>query len=92
VRDLFTKPLHPYTRGLIGSIPVLGSPADTLDVIPGVVPSLIDPPVACRFADRCKARVEHGLTICYEQEPQLLWEEEGHSVRCWLYPGGDPVE
>lgn len=85
VRTIFRDPLHPYTQGLIGSIPVLGDPKDKLDVIPGVVPSLIDLPPACRFASRCVARIEHGLEICTERKPSLIEHTEGHKVRCWLY-------
>ncbi|HEX5671953.1 MAG TPA: ABC transporter ATP-binding protein, partial [Acidimicrobiia bacterium] len=64
VRPLFREPLHPYTRGLIGSIPTLGTVKDELEVIPGVVPNLVDLPPGCRFAPRCKSRVELGLEIC----------------------------
>ncbi|MEN8234309.1 MAG: ABC transporter ATP-binding protein [Actinomycetota bacterium] len=88
VRTIFNKPLHPYTKGLIGSIPVLGAPVDMLDTIPGVVPSLIDLPPGCRFADRCAARIENDLEICLEQEPRLVEFTPGHEVRCWLYPEG----
>jgi peptide/nickel transport system ATP-binding protein len=86
VRTLFKQPLHPYTQGLIGSIPVLGAPSDELAVIPGIVPNLIDLPVGCRFADRCSARIEHELEICTQEKPELLEIEPGHQVRCWLYP------
>jgi peptide/nickel transport system ATP-binding protein len=89
VRTIFKGPLHPYTRGLIGSIPVLGAPVDTLDTIPGIVPSLIDLPPGCRFADRCAARVENNLDICLEEEPQLIEHKPGHQVRCWLYQEAD---
>jgi oligopeptide/dipeptide ABC transporter ATP-binding protein len=82
---LFEEPKHPYTQGLIGSVPVLGTVKDLLDTIPGTVPDLIDLPVGCRFADRCKARVEHQLTICTEIEPELFQVGEGHRARCWLY-------
>jgi oligopeptide/dipeptide ABC transporter ATP-binding protein len=82
---LFNEPLHPYTQGLIASIPVLGAPTDMLDTIPGVVPSLIDLPSGCRFAARCVARVENDLSICTEKCPELLEVEPGHSVRCWLH-------
>ncbi|MEA3511428.1 MAG: ABC transporter ATP-binding protein, partial [Actinomycetota bacterium] len=85
VRTIFKSPLHPYTRGLIGSIPVLGAPVETLDTIPGIVPSLIDLPPGCRFADRCAARVENDLDICLEEEPRLIERTPGHEVRCWLY-------
>jgi oligopeptide/dipeptide ABC transporter ATP-binding protein len=85
VASLFDKPLHPYTQGLIGSIPVLGEIRDRLDVIPGSVPNLIDLPQGCRFAPRCRARVENNLSICTDQHPSLIDVAEGHKVRCWLY-------
>ncbi len=87
--ELFEKPLHPYTQGLIASIPVMGKVKNRLDVIPGRVPDLIDLPVGCRFAPRCKARIEHGLTKCEEQEPDMIEARPGHYVRCWLYEGED---
>jgi oligopeptide/dipeptide ABC transporter ATP-binding protein len=85
VRTLFKNPQHPYTRGLIGSIPVLGQVKDELEVIPGSVPNLINLPPGCRFAPRCRARLEHNLTRCGEQEPELLPVSPNHIVRCWLY-------
>jgi peptide/nickel transport system ATP-binding protein len=85
VRTIFKEPLHPYTKGLIASIPVLGQLTDELETIPGVVPNLIDMPKGCRFAARCVARVENNLAICLEQEPTLEEIEAGHKVRCWLY-------
>ena len=92
VRTIFKKPMHPYTKGLIGSIPILGHLVDMLDTIPGIVPSLIDLPPGCRFAARCSARVENNLEICTQKEPQLLEIAPDHEVRCWLYAdtqGGD---
>jgi oligopeptide/dipeptide ABC transporter ATP-binding protein len=88
VETLFEKPLHPYTQGLIGSIPILGKVTERLDVIPGSVPNLINLPAGCRFAARCRARVEYQLKICTEIEPGLDEVEPGHSVRCWLYSDG----
>lgn len=85
VSALFKNPQHPYTRGLIGSIPILGHLKDQLDTIPGVVPSLIDLDPGCRFASRCVSRVEHDLEICTVRKPDLLETSEGHQVRCWLY-------
>ena len=85
VRTLFDHALHPYTQGLIASIPVLGKVADRLEVIPGSVPNLIDLPPGCRFAARCQARLKHSLTICTEVEPDLEDVGQGHRVRCWLY-------
>lgn len=86
VQTLFDEPLHPYTIGLMGSIPILGQVKERLSVIPGNVPDLIDLPPGCRFAPRCQARLQHGLTICTEQMPELLEARPGHWVRCWLYP------
>jgi len=89
VRTLFKEPLHPYTQGLIGSTPVLGRVRDKLDVIPGSVPNLVNLPVGCRFAPRCRARVNHNLTICTEKEPDLIQIGEAHKIRCWLYQDSD---
>ncbi len=89
VTNLFERPLHPYTVGLINSIPVLGEIKDRLDVIEGVVPNLIDLPSGCRFAPRCRARLEHILSICMEKKPDLGPEHADHVVRCWLYHDAD---
>lgn len=91
VAKIFNDPQHPYTRGLIGSIPALGKLKDRLATIPGVVPSLVDLPSGCRFAERCAARIEFGLDICHQIEPDLIEVETDHSVRCWLYQE-DPSE
>ena len=88
VSTLFKDPLHPYSHGLLASIPVLGAPTETLETIPGVVPSLIDLPTGCRFAARCAARIENDLTICTKQRPELVEVEPGRSVRCWLHVPG----
>ena len=85
VLSLFKEPLHPYTKGLIGSTPVLGRVREKLDVIPGAVPNLVNLPKGCRFAPRCAARIQHNLTICTEQDPDLIDYKEGHLIRCWLY-------
>ncbi|MDH4306192.1 MAG: ABC transporter ATP-binding protein [Acidimicrobiia bacterium] len=85
VRTLFRNPKHPYTVGLIGSIPVLGEVKEALDTIPGVVPSLVDLAPGCRFASRCVARLEQGLERCTLEEPPLIQVGEGHKARCWLY-------
>jgi oligopeptide/dipeptide ABC transporter ATP-binding protein len=85
IKALFAKPLHPYTQGLIASVPVLGKVKEELAVIPGSVPNLIDMPPGCRFAPRCQARQEYSLEICMQTEPSLIASPHGHSVRCWLY-------
>ena len=87
VQTLFEKPAHPYTQALIGSIPALGRVQDELAVIPGTVPNLIDLPRGCRFAARCRARVEHSLEICDQERPMLREIAPGHKVRCWLHDG-----
>jgi oligopeptide/dipeptide ABC transporter ATP-binding protein len=86
---LFDKPLHPYTKGLIGSIPVLGKVQDKLEVIPGNVPNLIELPVGCRFAPRCRLREQYHLEICANQNPNFIEVEPGHHVRCWLYQSAE---
>jgi oligopeptide/dipeptide ABC transporter ATP-binding protein len=85
VTNLFEGPLHPYTKGLINSIPVLGEVRERLEVIPGTVPNLIGLPSGCRFAPRCLMRLEYELEICPQLEPEILPYDGDHSVRCWLY-------
>jgi oligopeptide/dipeptide ABC transporter ATP-binding protein len=87
VATLFGDPRHPYTKSLLGSIPTLGKLQDKLAVIPGTVPNLVSLPKGCRFASRCRARVENELTICHDQRPVLRQVAPGHKVRCWLYDG-----
>jgi peptide/nickel transport system ATP-binding protein len=92
VVSLFRNPLHPYTRGLIGSIPVVGDLREELAVIPGNVPNLIDLPAGCRFAPRCLARIEENIENAFEDHPALLPVTPDHDVRCWIYhdEGGAP--
>jgi peptide/nickel transport system ATP-binding protein len=85
VTTLFRRPKHPYTRGLIGSIPVVGQVTDELAVIPGNVPNLIDLPKGCRFAPRCLTRIDEDVTLATEVHPELLPVTTGHEVRCWVY-------
>ncbi len=83
VEELFRDPLHPYTRGLLGSIPrVDGQKAARLTVIPGTVPDVHDMPVGCKFETRCPSR----FAPCSGLEPPLIEEAPGHWVRCHLYP------
>ena len=89
VTDLFERPLHPYTQGLINSIPILGEEKERLDVIPGSVPNMIHIPMGCRFSPRCRTRSEYELSICLEQSPEIKEMLPGHSVQCWLYQNVD---
>ena len=89
VASLFEAPHHPYTIGLIGSVPVMGEIRERLDVIPGSVPNLINLPVGCRFAPRCAARLKYKLSICAEKRPNLIGIASDHIVRCWLYEDSD---
>ena len=88
-RTLFHHPLHPYTKGLIGSVPVLGQPKDALSTIQGMVPNLISLPPGCRFAPRCTSREEFRVTPAEEVHPELLPAAPDHDVRCWLYHSSD---
>ena len=92
VNSLFDEPLHPYTQGLIGSIPILGEIKEKLDVIPGSVPNLVNLPPGCRFAPRCQARFKYACTICAEVKPELVEVKQGHSVRCWLYQNAEEFD
>jgi peptide/nickel transport system ATP-binding protein len=81
VRALFAAPRHPYTQGLIRSIPRLDLAATEhrrLEAIPGTVPSLLNPPPGCRFAARCR----HATAECAAAEPALREVAPGHKVAC----------
>lgn len=86
VDDLFANPLHPYTQGLLRSVPVLGSKHTTgrkdLMEIPGVVPSLQTMPSGCRFHPRCQME---KIGACTERQPPLLEKSQTRKVRCWLW-------
>ena len=83
--ELFTNTLHPYTSGLLQSIPLLGGRSageqQELNEIKGTVPSLYSVPTGCAFRDRCS----HAMKICADQEPELTDVGSGHAVRCWLH-------
>ena len=85
VKTLFAEPKHPYTRGLIGAVPVPGEILDELATIQGSVPNLIELPDGCRFAPRCAAREEHGNVLAERAHPELRAAGDDHLVRCWLY-------
>jgi peptide/nickel transport system ATP-binding protein len=83
VERLFANPRHPYTQGLIRSIPRVdraGKEKRRLEAIAGVVPSLLNPPPGCRFAARCK----FAMPKCREAVPPLKEVEPGHKVACVL--------
>jgi len=89
VQDVFERPFHPYTQGLLKSIPRLGSRAagkkKRLNEIKGTVPSLIESVAGCKFADRCP----QVFDLCRERRPELQTVRKGQQARCWLsqYPG-----
>jgi peptide/nickel transport system ATP-binding protein len=84
VTDIFDRPFHPYTRGLLKSIPQAGgrfkSRVKRLSEIPGTVPPLTDIIVGCKFAERCR----HAFDLCRERQPDLYQIQEEHRARCWL--------
>jgi peptide/nickel transport system ATP-binding protein/oligopeptide transport system ATP-binding protein len=84
VEDLFQEPLHPYTQGLLESIPWIGKKLKTgrrqLQEIPGMVPSLLEMPEGCRFHPRCS----RAMNICSKEEPPLV-QKDGRRVLCWLW-------
>ncbi len=97
VDRLFDDPKHPYTRALLASIPSVEDRLDSLEAIPGQVPSIADFPAACRFAARCP----HRAPLCERAAPPAVplsdrGEPQGdeHQVRCWLHhpdpPAGGP--
>ena len=78
VLEIFKKPLHPYTQGLLESIPTPGKPFKSIE---GTVPSLINPPKGCRFNDRCP----YAMEICRKSKPKMVETEKEHFVQCFLY-------
>jgi len=80
VKTIFHDPLHPYTKGLLESVPK-AEQVETLSTIPGVVPNLVDPPSGCRFHPRCP----HTMDICLETKPPTIEYAPGHYVACYLY-------
>ena len=81
VAELFADPKHPYTVGLLGSVPVIGRRTEELLVIKGRVPTLIDPRPGCRFVERCPMRMDR----CEQATPALIEVEPGRQVRCFLH-------
>ncbi|NLM44884.1 MAG: ABC transporter ATP-binding protein [Clostridiales bacterium] len=83
VKSLFQNPLHPYTVGLLNSIPKINQQQEKLYNIKGNVPSPRNYPKGCRFAPRC----EEAEKICLDKEPQLITVNGNRKVRCWKYKG-----
>lgn len=81
--ELFNNPLHPYTVGLLNSIPVLGQSDKKLIPIKGRVPNLINLPKGCYFSNRCPKAMDE----CFVTQPELIEIKPGHTVRCLLYKG-----
>lgn len=85
VDEIFANPKHPYTRGLLQSVPKLTEvgikKAERLQTIEGTVPSPTDLPVGCHFAPRC----EHRMDICTHGEIPFFLQPDGSQVRCLLY-------
>ncbi len=79
--QLFHQPKHPYTQGLLSSIPRLDRDVEMLDAIPGIVPGLGHMPDGCAFSSRCK----YALPVCKKLRPRNRCAEDGHMVSCWLY-------
>ncbi|GGA65000.1 ABC transporter ATP-binding protein [Ornithinibacillus halotolerans] len=84
MRKIFKETKHPYTKGLLASIPDIDKDVDRLDAIAGTVPPAHAFPDGCRFRDRCP----FAMDICKRENPELLELEDGHYVRCHLYEGG----
>ncbi|MFZ6030387.1 MAG: ABC transporter ATP-binding protein [Chloroflexota bacterium] len=83
VTEVFDEPLHPYTQGLLQSVPsVKLDEREDLYKMPGEPPNLTHPPSGCRFHPRCP----HAMPVCSQQAPDLLEVQPGHWVECWLYP------
>ena len=84
VAELFSHPCHPYTVGLMASIPKLEAPVPQdrkLPTIRGIVPSLLNLPEGCKFQDRC----DQAFDLCSQKNPELIDLGSGHQARCWLY-------
>lgn len=83
-REIFKEPLHPYTQGLMNSIPKLTEEMGRLEIIEGNVPNLVRPPSGCRFNPRCP----FAMGICSKVKPPLIEVKPGHFVSCHLYTEG----
>ena len=82
-KDIFEKPAHPYTQGLLEAIPGAHGDKEELYSIPGFVPKFEHPVTQCRFCNRCS----HASERCFQEEPELVLVGEEHFSRCFLYQG-----
>ncbi|MDA8211754.1 MAG: ABC transporter ATP-binding protein [Clostridia bacterium] len=80
VREIYYRTQHPYTRGLLASVPKTGKERKPLVSIPGTPPDLFSPPPGCPFAPRCS----HAMKVCGQLVPQEQEVSPGHRVACWL--------
>ena len=79
-KDIYQRPLHPYTKRLLAATPRLNKSVEKLDFIEGVPPDLLNPPTGCLFYERCKERIEK----CKEEEPEIKEISKGHYCACHL--------
>jgi len=86
--DIFDHPQHPYTQGLINCLPDISTRRDRLTPIPGMIPSLIDPPEGCIFNPRCERR----MPICNREKPPEVVISGEHLVACHLYSPSAPPQ
>jgi len=84
VKTVFNDPVHPYTKALMKSIPVIGEKTKKLDAIPGRVPSLDLLPLGCRFEKRCAEKNVHIISDCEKRIPPIFNLNNNHGSRCWL--------
>ncbi len=84
VKRLFAEPLHPYTKGLIASVPSITEDVEKLNAIRGMVPNLLQMPEGCSFCDRCDC----AMPVCRRKVPDIV-SVDGRQVRCHLYSEGD---
>ncbi len=83
--EIFKDPLHPYTEGLLNSIPKIDEELNRLKIIRGTVPSPFKLPEGCKFSTRC----DYVMDICKEREPEYITLASGRKVRCWKVTGDE---
>ncbi|HEW94386.1 ABC transporter ATP-binding protein [Candidatus Geothermarchaeota archaeon] len=83
IEEVLLNPQHPYSQKLLASIPRLRVDKEP-EFLPGAPPGLINPPKGCRFANRCPSRMD----ICDKEDPEIIWLNKDHFVKCHLYKGG----